>query len=156
MGRYGEVWHADCSYMRAPPLGALLYAVEVPAYGNDTIFANMTLALEALSPPFRQLLAPLRAVHSAFKMVERDPQVRDGRDGFGRWIASRWPHPITPLPSSHQTLDTQTQGEYLEYDQVDHPVIRTHPETGAQSLFVNPFFTTHFLGAYPGTDRHRP
>jgi len=75
LGRYGEVWHADCSYMRAPPLGALLYAVEVPAYGNDTIFANMGLALEALSPALRQALGPLRAVHSAFKMVERDSQV---------------------------------------------------------------------------------
>lgn len=79
LGRYGEVWHADCSYMRAPPLGALLYAVEVPPYGNDTIFANMTLALEALSPALRRVLAQLRGVHSAFKMVERDPQVGLGR-----------------------------------------------------------------------------
>jgi hypothetical protein len=75
LGRYGEVWHADCSYMRAPPLGALLYAVEVPVFGNDTIFANMTLALEALSPGLRRVLEPLRAVHSAFKMVDRDPEV---------------------------------------------------------------------------------
>ncbi len=103
--------HQDCSYMRHPPLGALLYGVEVPSYGNDTVFANMALALETLSPAFAAMLAPLRAVHSAFKMVARDP--------------------------------TAT---YLDYDEVDHPVIRTHPETGVKSLFVNPFFSKHFVG----------
>ena len=111
LGHYGEVWHQDCSYMRHPPLGALLYGVEVPAYGNDTVFCNMELVLQTLSPAFAEMLTPLRAVHSAFKMVQKDPMAT-----------------------------------YLEYDNVDHPVIRTHPETGASSLFVNPFFTKHFLG----------
>jgi taurine dioxygenase len=111
LGHYGEVWHQDCSYMRHPPLGALLYGVEVPAYGNDTVFCNMELVLQTLSPAFAAMLAPLRAVHSAFKMVQKDP--------------------------------TAT---YLDYDNVDHPVIRTHPRTGAPSLFVNPFFTKRFMG----------
>ena len=111
LGHYGEVWHQDCSYMRHPPLGALLYGVEVPTFGNDTVFCSMELVLQTLSPAFAAMLAPLRAVHSAFKMVEKDP--------------------------------TAT---YLDYDNVDHPVIRTHPETGAPSLFVNPFFTKHFVG----------
>lgn len=151
LGRYGEVWHADCSYMRAPPLGALLYAVEVPAFGNDTIFANLVLALEALSPPFRRMLEPLRAVHSAFKMVERDPQVKKkvwcGVAGvrFGSGCQPASPELIMNFIST-TTSTPEQQGEYLDYDSVDHPVIRTHPETGAQSLFVNPFFTTHFLG----------
>ncbi|KAM3576691.1 hypothetical protein VYU27_001493 [Nannochloropsis oceanica] len=111
LGHYGEIWHQDCSYMRHPPLGALLYGVEVPAYGNDTVFCNMELVLQTLSPAFADMLAPLRAVHSAFKMVQKDPMAT-----------------------------------YLAYDNVDHPVIRTHPETGALALFVNPFFTKHFLG----------
>lgn len=144
LGRYGEVWHADCSYMKAPPLGALLYAVEVPAFGNDTIFANLTLALEALSPPFRRMLEPLRAVHSAFKMVERDPKVASAWLLFGLALFGGPRSSRSPL--HHNTQSNPNQGEYLEYDKVDHPVIRTHPETGAQSLFVNPFFTTHFVG----------
>lgn len=148
LGRYGEVWHADCSYMRAPPLGALLYAVEVPAYGNDTVFANMTLALEALSPAFRRLLEPLRGVHSAFKMVERDPKVLTLVVSYRTLAVMMEKNLLTQCPSHPTPNNERTQGEYLDYDQVDHPIIRTHPETGAQSLFVNPFFTTHFLGPY--------
>lgn len=74
-GKYGEVWHHDCSYMHTPPLGALLYGVEVPPYGNDTVFASMYLAFDALSPALQRLLEPLYAVHSAFKKVTKDPQV---------------------------------------------------------------------------------
>lgn len=79
-GKYGEVWHHDCSYMRQPPLGALLYGVEVPPYGNDTVFASMYLAYEALSPDFRRMIEPLHAVHTAFKKVEKDPQVRHSKE----------------------------------------------------------------------------
>lgn len=111
LGHYGEVWHQDCSYMKHPPLGALLYGVEVPSFGNDTVFCNMSLALETLSPRLVEVLESLQGVHSAFKMVDKDPEAR-----------------------------------YLDYDNVEHPVVRTHPETGKKSLFINPFFTKGFVG----------
>lgn len=111
LGHYGEVWHQDCSYMHHPPLGTLLYGMEVPAYGNDTVFCDMSLALKTLSPAFVDLLKPLRAVHSAYKMVKKDPSVAS-----------------------------------LAYDEVEHPVVRRHPDTGELSLFVNPFFTKHLAG----------
>ena len=74
-GRYGEIFHHDCSYMIEPPLGAMLYGIDVPPVGNDTVFVSMYLALECLSEGFRRMLGPLRGVHSAFKHVYRDPQV---------------------------------------------------------------------------------
>ena len=63
-GKYGEVWHHDCSYSKAPPLGALLYALEVPPYGNDTNFASMYLAYESLSDSMKKLIDPLKAIHT--------------------------------------------------------------------------------------------
>lgn len=142
-GKYGEVWHHDCSYMRQPPLGALLYGVEVPPYGNDTVFASMYLAYEALSPDFRRMIEPLHAVHTAFKKVEKDPQVRH--------YSKRTPHEAHHKAAAGTNRRGRValcvgQASYLPYDEVTHPVVRLHPETGRKALFVNSFFTKRFVG----------
>src|ERR1043166_1834771 len=65
----GEEWHADTTMVRSPPMGAILYAIEVPPYGGDTCFANQHLAYEALSDGMKRMLEGLRAVHSDRKVA---------------------------------------------------------------------------------------
>src|SRR4029078_6447553 len=65
----GEEWHADTTMVAAPPMGAILYAIEVPPYGGDTCFANQHLAYETLSEGMKRMLHGLRAVHSDRKVA---------------------------------------------------------------------------------------
>ena len=65
----GEEWHTDTTMMAEPPMGAILYAIEVPPYGGDTLFASQYLAYEALSDGMKRLLEGLRAVHSDRKVA---------------------------------------------------------------------------------------
>src|SRR6266542_6600445 len=64
---FGGLWHSDTAYLETPPMGTMLVAREVPPYGGDTLFANMYLAYEALSPGLRRLLDGLVAVNSSAK-----------------------------------------------------------------------------------------
>lgn len=115
---FGGLWHTDTAYLERPPMGTLLYAVEVPPAGGDTLFANGRLALEALSDGMRSMLAGLRAVHrsdGAAVAATRDPR---------RPAGAPEPEPLEAV----------------------HPVVRTHPETGRGSLYVNPAHTRRFEG----------
>jgi taurine dioxygenase len=115
---FGGVWHSDTTYLERPPMGSLLLAREVPPYGGDTIFANQVLAYEALSPGLRALLDGLVAVNASAKADvtrTREDRIRDhGRAG-----------------------DRQ---DYV----AEHPVVRTHPETGRKALYVNVAHTVRF------------
>ena len=113
-----------------PTLGAVLYALEVPEVGGDTLFSNQYLAYEALSPGMRKLLGGLSAVHRAARVygdsqTEMDPKWRlraDRRD----------------------TL--MVEKAEVQLAEAEHPVVRTHPETGRRALFVNDHFTLRFKG----------
>src|SRR5437762_376011 len=84
----GEDWHADTTMMPEPPMGAILYAMEVPPYGGDTLFANQYQAYEALSDGMKLMLASLRALHSdrtvagpqANRNAQRSTKVREDAD----------------------------------------------------------------------------
>jgi taurine dioxygenase len=116
---FGGVWHSDTTYLERPPMGTLLVAREVPDIGGDTMFANQYLAYETLSPGMQQLLDGLTAVSSSAKAdVTRTREDRVKSDG----TAAR-----TPLSA-------------------EHPVVRTHPETGRRALYVNTAHTAHFVG----------
>ena len=115
---FGGIWHSDTSYLETPPMGTMLIAREVPPCGGDTLFANMYLAYETLSEGMRGLLDGLVAVNSSAKA-----DVTRTRED--RLRANARP-------------DAKT--EYA----AEHPVVRTHPETGRKALYVNVGHTIRF------------
>ncbi len=117
--RYENAWHTDATWRAAPPLGCVLRCVECPPVGGDTMWANMALAYENLPAHVKAQIEGLRARHS----IEAS---------FGAAM------PID------KRLALKAQ-----YPDAEHPVVRTHPETGEKVLFVNAF-TTHF------TNYHTP
>ena len=116
----GEEWHTDTTMVAEPPMGAILYAIEVPPYGGDTLFANQYLAYDALSDGMKRLLEGLRAVHS-------DRKVAGPQAGLNAYRATK----------------VREDAEWRETVSV-HPVVRTHPETGRKLLFVNHSYTIRF------------
>lgn len=116
---FGGGWHSDMSYIEKPALGSILHAIEVPDYGGDTLFANQMMAYEALSDGMKTMLGGLTAIHSASREYSAKGQSAQAR----------------------KSMDAQTTDEAPEYE---HPVVRTHPETGKKGLYVNPAFTLRF------------
>ncbi|HTD49033.1 MAG TPA: TauD/TfdA family dioxygenase [Acidimicrobiia bacterium] len=117
----GLSWHTDVTFVESPPLGSILNAVVIPAAGGDTQFSDQRAAYDGLSETLRAFLDRLVAVH-------------DGSRAFGQILAKR---------KRGSNWDGK---EYETLEPVEHPVIRTHPETGKKSLFVNPGFTSHIKG----------
>ena len=115
-------WHTDVTFIETPPLGAVLHAHLLPPNGGDTIWSSMTAAYEALSPSFRDYLATLDAVHDFAKGFPANGTVASaaGAEKHARAVAANPP--------------------------VVHPVVRTHPRTGRDALFVNTTFTDHIVG----------
>ena len=111
--RYENSWHTDATWREKPPLGCVLRCVECPPVGGDTMWTNMVLAYERLPEHVKTQIAGLRARHS----IEAS---------FGAAM------PI------EKRLALKAQ-----FPDAEHPVVRTHPETGEKTLFVNGF-TTHF------------
>ncbi len=117
---FGGVWHSDTVYQPEPPMATMLYAKQLPPTGGDTLFANQYRAYESLSPGLREMLDGLRAVNSAAKgraMQSRDDRIADAGTGLA--------------------AETMT---------AEHPVVRTHPETGRKALFVSTAHTVRFAG----------
>jgi taurine dioxygenase len=119
---FGGGWHTDVSYLERPALGSVLYAREVPEVGGDTMFASQYLAYETLSDGMKSMLGEMIAVHSA-----RRPY---GLNAMSRFAAGE---------RSMKYLFSENA-----HDEVEHPVIRTHVETGRKSLYVNGTFTIRF------------
>ena len=115
-------WHTDVTFIETPPLGAVLHAHLLPPNGGDTFWSSMTAAYEALSPSFRDYLATLDAVHDFAKGFPANGTVASaaGAEKHARAVAANPP--------------------------VVHPVVRTHPRTGRDALFVNTTFTDHIVG----------
>lgn len=117
---FGGLWHSDTVYQKTPPMGTILYGIDIPPYGGDTEFANQYLAYETLSEPLRTFLDGLTAVHISGKgrvQQTRTDMMKHSSAGLkGDELVSR------------------------------HPVVRTHPETGRKALYVNIAHTTHFEG----------
>ena len=113
---FGGIWHADTTYLQEPPLASMLYALELPPYGGDTLFANQYLAYETLSEGLRRTLDGLTGISSSLK-AEASKTREDA---------------------------LRTQGAENKTLIAEHPVVRTHPETGRKALYVNVGHTTQF------------
>jgi taurine dioxygenase len=118
-----ENWHTDVTFVETPPLGSILNAIVIPKAGGDTLWADTQAAYEGLSAPLRGFADGLTAIH-------------DGTRSFGKLLEA----------VGKGEWDGKT---FTELVQVEHPVVRTHPETGRRNLFVNPGFTKRIKGLKP-------
>jgi len=116
----GGTWHSDLSHLAEPPLASILHGIGLPPRGGDTLFANQYLAYESLSPGLKTMLKGLRAVHD-----------NGIQSGAGR----------RDLRNSRRSAKLREGMERIENI---HPVVRTHPETGRNALFVCRPFTKRF------------
>jgi taurine dioxygenase len=98
---FGGIWHSDTTYLAQPPMGSMLLAREVPAFGGDTMFANQYLAYESLSEGLKKTLEGLVGVSSSAK---------------------------------------------ADVTRTEHPIVRTHPETGRKALYTSDAHTAHIKG----------
>lgn len=117
---FGGLWHTDTSYLEVPPMGSVLYALEVPAMGGDTLFSNMYLAYDALSDGMKSMLEGLRGVNSAEKpdaAVTRVNRMADKPKDAARIVTT-----------------------------ASHPIVRTHPETGRKALYCSNAHTMNIQG----------
>jgi taurine dioxygenase len=111
-----NLWHSDVSWRLEPSLGSALRCIEAPPVGGDTLFADMVAAYEGLPDELKQRIDGLYAIH-------------DFTHSFGRM-----------LPPD------ELEKRQKEFPPARHPVVRTHPETGARILYVNRIFTSHIEG----------
>ena len=132
---FGGLWHADVTHRERPHLGSMIYALEAPAHGGDTMFANQYLAHDTLSPGMRRMLAGLRTVHNN-AMSYGGESAR-----FGAVSRTQVPHP----EDRSYEASVHEIAERPPLEENEHPVVRTHPDTGRKCLFVNLGFTTRFV-----------
>ncbi len=109
---FGGNWHTDLSWFEAPPKATMLYAEEVPPWGGDTMYANLHLAWESLSPTFRDMLDGRTAFHS----------------GYGTYGTN----------AALKSIKVVDEGWEVSKTEVEHPLVPRHPDTGRPILFVNP------------------
>lgn len=127
-GNVASMWHTDESFLPEPPLGTLLSARIIPTVGGDTCWTSTTAAYEALSPNMKRYLEGLVAVHDLSRTSELAYNTGNGTaEAYAAALASA--------------------------RRCEHPVVRTHPETGAKALFVNPVYTRAIAGVAPDESR---
>jgi taurine dioxygenase len=121
---FGGDWHTDTIYLTIPALGTVLYAHEVPDAGGDTLFANTALAFEALSDGMKAMLETMAGINSAELTA-----------GGGR---------VQYMKSQDGLKDQNT--DVAADMEAEHPIVRTHPETGRKSLYLDIVHTVRFAG----------
>lgn len=131
---FGGGWHTDLIYRPVPPLGTMLFAVEVPVRGGDTLFADGIAAWEALSVGMQTLLADLSVEYNV-RHITQDRVERTGQAG-----------------QSSRSMPAQADREVLETSPV-HPLVRTHPESGRKGLYLSREHTIRFAGMTPRESR---
>lgn len=117
----GGGWHTDHSYDEIPAMGSILYALEIPAQGGDTMFAGMAAAYEALPDDMKSHIADLRARHGNDHVFGKNSEYRKSMDD----------RLINPEDAGQEAV---------------HPIVLTHPQSGKKGLYVNPGFTLHIEG----------
>ena len=116
--QWGEGWHSDVSYNITPTKAVVLKSVKVPPVGGDTVFSNMELAWETLDEDLKKMIKDKKALHCSL--------------GAGFFIDN----------FKHMESNGKNPEEYSN----EHPIVRTHPETGDKILFVNWTYTKKIVG----------
>lgn len=127
---FGGGWHTDLIYRPNPPLGTMLYAVEVPSRGGDTLFADGVSAFNALSERMQALLASLKVEYNV------------------RHIAQALAYRSNTKNTGNRSMTPTVSEEVLNTSPV-HPLVRTHPESGQQGLYFSREHTINFEGMTP-------
>ncbi|QJB69977.1 TauD/TfdA dioxygenase family protein [Parasphingorhabdus halotolerans] len=120
----GGGWHTDHSYDEIPAMGSILYALEIPPSGGDTLFAGMAAAYEALDDDMKERIKDLKARHGNAHIFGEESEYRKA-------VGDRY----TNADQAGQTAV--------------HPIVLTHPESGAKGLYVNPGFTLEIVDMEP-------
>ncbi len=123
---FGSGWHSDWSFQAQPPSATLLYGIDIPPAGGDTAFIQQEKAYDALSDGMKQLLANLQGVHSA-------------RRSYG---------PKGTFGQRDDRRSMEIIGDETALETRLHPLVRTHPDTGRKSLFVNEVYTVGIDGLH--------
>ena len=113
-------WHSDVTWRECPSLGSVLRAVEVPEVGGDTLFSDMYAAYDGLSDEVKEKIDGAVAIHDFAHF--RKLMQKNGK-----------------TPEEIEEMNKK-------YPMVEHPVVRTHPETGRKGIYVNVAFTQHIVG----------
>jgi taurine dioxygenase len=116
---HNNLWHSDVTFRQSPPLGSILCGREIPPVGGDTLFADMYAAYDGLDEKIKAKIDDAKAVHV-------------------------WPDGWVNMAMKSQNLDKDEF--WRRYPNSEHPVVRTHPQTGRRSLFVNTAFTRQIVG----------
>ncbi|WP_375202868.1 TauD/TfdA dioxygenase family protein [Hyphococcus sp.] len=136
---FGSGWHSDGPFLVNPPAIALLYGVEIPPYGGDTIWANTVLAYETLSDVMKDMLAPLRTHMSMKRAFESSMEYGEADDSPVGKLAKLKGLGTNDLP---EAVVRKVKGNF-------HPLIRTHPRSGEKSIYFDPSYTIGFEGMTP-------
>jgi taurine dioxygenase len=116
--QWGEGWHSDVSYDLTPSKVIMLKSLKIPPIGGDTVFSNMELALETLGDDIKKIIQNKKAIHTS-----------NGSKFFVENYSKM-----------------ESNGKIGEQYSNEHPIIRTHPETGKKILYVNPTYTKKIVG----------
>lgn len=120
--RDNELWHTDVTFSKTPPMGCVLRAVKIPPTGGDTLWANLSSAFDTLDDDTKAFLRGKTATH--------DIRLSFPKERFGQ----------------SQADDEKLKKAIADNPPLSHPVVRTHPETGKECLFVSEGFTSHIDG----------
>ena len=121
---FGGTWHSDWSFMKKPPSATLLHSKIIPPVGGNTLFANTERSFAALPEKMKNKLRNLKVIHSA-KIPYAD-------DGFYALEKEKRSMKILPSKEAKATFS--------------HPMIKIHPETKKECMFINPVYTINIEG----------
>ena len=121
---FGGTWHSDWSFMKKPPSATLLHSKIIPPVGGNTLFANTEKSFAALPEDMKNRLRNLKVIHSA-KIPYAD-------DGFYALEKEERSMKILPSKEAKATFS--------------HPMVKIHPETNKECLFINPVYTINIEG----------
>ena len=123
-GVFGGGWHTDLSFLDQPPGGSVLYGVEIPPQGGDTMFASQQAAWDSLPEPLKSLLDGRKVAH------------------VGKPYGVKW----APPPEEQAMKGATRRGDPDADRERWHPAVLTHPKTGRRSLYLNPTYTLRIEG----------